>query len=269
MQRLGSHNGFGQLTEDDAIILGSSSYTTDATSGIAIPQNASEWSAFIASKGLSTWSNPNLLYALQDTVSPLVPSIGSATLTVSGTVTYQQVITGFATKGIKLAQTASNYASSTDASLPTPSTTSALLLALIDAQALGPGVGQFPNLMGMVAANAFSAEMYQNSLNWYVHNGANNQISVNALTGRGVVPVVIKHDVTNLAIGGYTDKDSLAPTYAALAATKLLFLGNNTAYTATGGFGCVYFAVWWGAAAERTAADVRSLLTAMGYSPTW
>lgn len=266
-----SSNVSTATTASDATNLTAPSYTIDATAGVPLPQTAAEWTAFIAAMSLAAngWSTPDLLHTLQGNASPLVPAIGTAQLAATGTVTYQQALTGFATMGVRFDQTAMNYLSSTDASLPDLSSTSALVLALIDAQLLNPGVGQFPNLFGMVSATGFTAEMYQNSLHWYVRNNGNLAQSANQFTARGVVPVIISHNVTALSIAGYSDQDKLLPAYLAVAATKLLTLGNNTAYTATGGFGCNYLAAWWGANAERSAADVKALLTAMNYAPPW
>lgn len=253
------------------------SYMLDATQGVALPKTSQEWANFIAANAsLSNWSAPNLLYTLGDASSPLQPAIGTPTLAATGTVSYQQAITGYATKGVKVdGVAAGNYFSSTDASLPDLSATSVLILGLIDLQNSALAPGAFPMLFGMVASGGFAAKLNANSGDWYTQNNGNTAISTNTANARGVVPFAIVHNVTALSSIGYSDKDKLIPTYSAMAATKLLMLGNNTAYTMGGGMAAVYLAVWSGTAAERSSTDVKSLLTAMSqfalapWAPPW
>jgi hypothetical protein len=55
--------------------------------------------------------------------------------------------------------------------------------------------------------------------------------------------------------------------YAASGATKRAFFGG--AFDTAAGMQCVYGALWKGAAAELSDAQVRTLLTTLGWSISW
>lgn len=95
----------------------------DAAAGIYCPASSTEWTNFIARKGLSV-AVPDALWLYQEASGNLADSIGSFTLTAAGTgATYQSAVTGWTRKGIAITDAATANFSSTSASLPDVSTT--------------------------------------------------------------------------------------------------------------------------------------------------
>ena len=73
------------------------SFTTDATSLIGIPQNATEWGDSSLSSDIAV---PDSLYLCQELSGNLTDTIGGRTLTKSGLPVYSKAVTGWTTKGI-------------------------------------------------------------------------------------------------------------------------------------------------------------------------
>jgi hypothetical protein len=93
--------------------------TKDATSGWWLPQSAAEWTSLLAGR-LTAYSNPTQLWKMQEASGTLADSIGTATLTASGSVAYQQAVTGWSTKAVVPTAGGANYwANNTDAGLST------------------------------------------------------------------------------------------------------------------------------------------------------
>lgn len=75
----------------------------DATSGWYMPASNSEWTELLIGTGIP---NPSHLYLFQESSGNPADSIGSKALTASGTLSYQQTVTGWARKSIRTTRSA-------------------------------------------------------------------------------------------------------------------------------------------------------------------
>src|SRR5206468_3997244 len=102
-----------------------SSVTKDATSMWYVPANSTEWTNLLSGTG---FANPDDSWLMQESSGNLADSIGTRTLTATGTISYQVAATGWTRKGIKVAdKSTSAYASTT---IPNVNTTSGTLLQI-------------------------------------------------------------------------------------------------------------------------------------------
>ena len=112
-----------------------SGVTQDATSHWYTPASSSEWTTLLAGTGIP---NPTDLWLLQGSAAPFADSIGSAALSISGTVSTQQSVSGWSRKAVTLAagSTAFLYNDTAPNGLGNPGSgaTSTLVLADITAQ---------------------------------------------------------------------------------------------------------------------------------------
>src|SRR5262245_47294003 len=82
-----------------------SAVSRDATSNILVPANAAEWAQVLASAGISS-GGPSALWLFQEASGNPADSVGSFTLTASGTPTYQAAVSGWTRKAITFADAA-------------------------------------------------------------------------------------------------------------------------------------------------------------------
>jgi RHS repeat-associated protein len=80
--------------------------TQDATSNWYVPANSTEWTNLLSGTGIS---NPSQLWLMQESSGNLSDSIGTATLTATGTVSYQQSVTGWSRKAVAPQAGGTNY----------------------------------------------------------------------------------------------------------------------------------------------------------------
>ncbi len=220
--------------------------TKDATSGIYAPANATEWAAVIAVAGLST--GPTHTWVHSEAASPLDDKIGTDDMSEAvGGVLYQQAKTGWSRVGIVFADagggtvlTAATYNSST------------LFLAYVGlngtpaaSRSIAYGQGE----IGVETTRILSGD---------TTTGA-------ADVGTTVRPLVIKVDRTGSTERIYSDQEIIAQTYG--AATNVVGFGSVVQSAAPMWIG--YSALFTGAAAELTDAQLRTLLQTLKWSPAW
>lgn len=239
-------------------------WTSDGTSAIAIPQSATEWSSFIAGKGLSV-SSPASLYRCQESAGPTIAdSIGAFPLSVAGSGdSYQNVVTGWASKAIKLTDGVSGSFRSLSTSLPDISTTSCAILAFVVFPGSIPAATRALFQLGSTTIATARMNVTTGFLSAVsganVANGATNETSA-------VIPVFLKVDRTGAAQVCYTATEKLVPAFSTSLTGKQFYLGNSGT---AGSFGYLYACRWDGAAAEISDANVKALLQAMGWTVTW
>lgn len=231
------------------------SWTTDAVNGKPVPSSITEWTAFLAAKGLAI-GTPDALHLLQETSGDFADSSGNGlTLTATGTIAQAQAVAGWARKGFATTDGVSGSARTTSAGLPDPSTTAitTLLYALVTT------IGGTRDVYEM-GSGARIAALSVNLVRAF--DGANHADGANDPRG-SVRPYVYKFDPVNSVATVYTDQEKLSPLFAALASTKSLTLGGNAATPATATY--IYEASWFGVKAQMSDATVKALLQAL----TW
>lgn len=242
----------------------------DATSGKYVPASAAEWAIAAAAAGVSS---PYELWLSQQASGNLTGSINAVGLTASvtsGTVLYQQNVTGWTRKAATISDGAiASFASNGGLGFD-PSTTSTLSLWLLERTGTPAADRLLVSQGGQVYARILSALIDTNN---HIGIGVNAAIT-NAGTidyGSGtLIPVVLKHDIANSQQKLYTHQEVLTKAYAAFGTAEAgLYFVGTVGGTGGGPAGYAYGAFWKGASAEMTDAQVRALLTTLGWSVSW
>lgn len=236
------------------------SWSVDATSGIAVPASAAEWTAFIASKGLSV-SVPDALWLMQEASGNAADSIGSFTLTAGGTgLAYQQAVSGWSRKAITFTDGGTGQLKSTSASLPDISTTSQLTLVIALVSTIG-GTRNF------VTQGTTKSALNLTNAAPRVRVASSSNSTDGALDPTvGVKPFVLGTNRTAGSTTGYTDVEKLSPTFSTAVTGKTACIGANSANGP--GAAVLYACEWHAAKAELTDANVKALLQALGFTVT-
>lgn len=234
--------------------------TRDA-SGIYRPANAAEWAIIMTAADIAS-GGPSALHLFQEPSGNLADSIGSFPLTASGTgTTYQQTIVGWSAKGVAMTSGSTGLFQSVSAALPDISTTS--MFALAYAQPTTTAATR--DVVGVGAASTrVLAQTTATTGAPRVMCGGNS--AGGAVSASGAMrPWGLQINRTANFAALYTDAERISPSFGATVAGKSISVGNFAAGTAT----CVYtmLAVFFGAAAELTNAQVRALYTALGWTP--
>ena len=227
----------------------------DAASGIYVPATSSEWSSL----GLTA---PGNLWLCQESSGNLADSIGSISLTAVNGPTYQQSVSGWTRKAVSTTDgTANQNFGSTAAALPDIATTSAMLLMYAQVTTIGATRGSC--LLGTTTTaelRALTTPAYR------MLSGANLATGASNPTG-SVRPIVVKIDRTGSTCKAYTNQEIMAPTFSSGMTGKQVMLGYSGGAPPTQLI--VYAALWQGSAAERTDAQVRSMLQSLGWTIPW
>ena len=245
-----------------------STWTVDATSGKGVPVDATEWATLIASEpGLSAWSAPTSLYLCQDAASPLDDAIGAFDLTFSGSgANYQQASAGWTRTEQRLTEGASlSRWSNTSGSLPDIGTQSTLLLAYVR---MPSTVAAVRNLIQLGSGTA-ALRINMGTGFLQAISGGNSGLGATNMFSAGVVPLVLLVDRTNARVRGYSLTEKLAPSIAAAGSMTGQGCFVGAASGSSAGCGYLYAARWDFADAERTDADVKALMQALGFTVTW
>lgn len=243
--------------------------TRDATSGIYCPANATEWASVLAVAGITS-GGPSALWLMQEASGNPADFIGSFTLTASGTLLYQQAVTGWTRKGIQTTAGVGGIMQSAAAGLPDIATQSCLLLGYVGCAAI---VGTTRTLMqmGTIFAACATAQLAVGAPN----RRARYELDPNTTTGAddastAVRPYAIKVDRTGSVGALYTDLEKLAPALAANPAGKTVLFGGDNAQTNFPDI-CqyVYGAALFLGAAEISDANMRLLYQTLGWTVSW
>lgn len=236
-------------------------WTVDAMSGMGVPVDATEWAAVLAAAGIAS-GGPSALTLCQEAAGNLADSIGAFTLAFAGAGrTYQNAVAGWTRKSVGIPD-ANNTAiwSNTDPALPDLSTTSHLRICYALVGAPASTRNMWLNGTATVCAMQITA-----TPRLTVIDGANTATSTTDPTG-AVRPFVQRHDKTNARAGGFTDVDKVLPAIGAATGKKLtLGVGSNV----NGPYQFLYCADFFGAAAELTDAQIKTLLQTLGWTVAW
>lgn len=238
----------------------------DASSLIYVPNDASEWTTFRTATGLAT-ANPDSLWRCQEASGNLADSIGALTLTATGTVDYQQAVTGWTRRGVLLTDGTTEKFVAASGVGPSPATTSQAWLFFVQLPATPATARSIMGLNCAVGATRFVA----------IHLNASGGIRANCVgvnvddaTSHSsmVIPCLVKYDRTNGEAKVYTSLVKVTGTYnsGVIDGDK----GIGSASTAACASTTIYGAMWSGANAEAlTDAAVKALFQALGWSIPW
>lgn len=250
------------------------SFTTDATSGIGIPQNSTEWGDPAISPYLDV---PDHLWLCQEASNTsLADSIGSVTWTkASNSMLWRQAIGGWSQLGILISAlsggTINGFTSSAAALHPTnqsvmymwyikwngtPSTQSTIMQ-------LGGTVGASQSILRILTQP--TSRVSVGVANLVETTGADDPNAYSA--NGGVQPVVIQYDRTNGLYRVFLGQEVINTTYYAADGTTTKSIGSINS-TPCGPFYILYGCMWAGAKAEKADWQIRGGLDALHWLAT-
>jgi hypothetical protein len=234
----------------------------DATSSKYVPSSAAQFTAL----GLTA---PSSIWLLQMASGNASDSVGSLTLTAANTPQYQQSATGWTRVGVGFTDGSTMRFSAAAGTGPDPTTTSTLWLfyTVIRTEPTSTrivgGATRIDQSSDCVR-QVWSPSAGTNRLNMNCDGvGANGAALADHAAGSH--PIVVKYDRTNSACVAFSEIDKATTTYSAAVVDGAKGLGSNS----TPDMVCVYAAMWSGAAAEMSNATIKTMLTTLGWSPTW
>ena len=238
--------------------------TRDAASGKYFPANAAEWTITRAAAGISS-GNPANLWLCQEASGNLADSIGGTALAVAGTWNYQQAVTGF-TRLAVVNPTDGLGARFTSAG-DEISTSSEALFAVVQMPASGPGGTRSVMEVGTNATRD-AIELANVGPVLRGRSVANIADGTHDFTN-AVRPCVLVSNRTGTEVIVATDQEKLLPTFGGTMAGTLITFGGVAGGNLCPNMGLMYACRFSGAAAELSAAQVKSLLQVLGWSIPW
>jgi hypothetical protein len=237
---------------------GGAAWSTDATRGVGVPANSTEWDAVAAAAGHSR--SPSSLFGCQEASGNLLDSIGAIEIAANDTRTYENAIAGWTRKAVGISDGVSGYWTTNGG--PDPSTESAAMLAYlrIDASTAERSM-LFLNAVenDYVAINVTAGGLLKAYIDANTATGA-----VNYAAG-AVFPVMLVYNRTAGSAFLCTADEKLPITYGAIAANGAKYVGLFTPPTMK-----LLMLAWFeGADAEFTLAEAKAELVALGWSVSW
>lgn len=232
----------------------------DATSGIAVPADSDQWTNFLAANTGTNFDVPDHVWLFDEASGNLAAAVGGKTLTMTGTPSYQQTETGWARKFIRASGAAANQFANNGTMIA--ATSSALVLVF--ARIVQPVSGHQRVFYGSASSNAFEGSAGSSNMRYRTGASAANGASSHVGSVR---PYVLVHDETANRMALLSNIEKVSPAFAARTGTTVQFqfgaAADTTALTSIG-----YACAWDGAKAERSDADIKALLEALGFTVT-
>lgn len=238
--------------------------TQDEGSGVYVPATADEWNTTLAAAGILS-GGPSALWLMQEASGNFADSIASYDLTAA-LFLYQNDVIGWSRKGASLAdgQAAQAFRLSGVGDI---GAVSGLLLAYIS---IDDTPGGTRDVIGLGSSTTFrgaqvtTTPVYRAQPNdgSATQNGAANP-------GTTVHPVIIHVDRTAGTWRVITDQEIVTPSpyTAPPVAGDGIFIGSALVTAAP--LTVLYAAAFRSTAAELTDAQIRALLTALGWTVAW
>jgi hypothetical protein len=235
--------------------------TRDSSSLVYTPASAAEWTTLLTAAGDSA-GGPSALYLCQEASGNLADSIGTFTLTASGTgITYAQTVAGWSRKAVVFNDGGSGAFGSTDVGLPDLSTTSFSSIWYWASTSL-PAANRMLFAAGAVT---MSQGLQQATGVARFTSGVNSALGAVNIIGP-VRPWVPTHNKTASLDVLYLDAEKVTSTFSALTAGSAVTWGQSSAVAHPPG-ALLYGALFFGSAAERTSTQWKTLLTTLGFNP--
>lgn len=221
------------------------------------PANASELTALLAAAALPA-GNPSSVWNMQEPSGNVADAIGSVTLTSNLTL-YQQAVPGLIRKCIRGVDGTAGQKLINSTTAPNPSLRSTLLLAFLDLPAVPPAVRD-------VMAVANNADVRYNATGKLrlVAGAAADLVNVPGASRRWIA---LRTNITAGTSTLFTDQEKFVGTYVLPTSATLVVFGGQAA--AIAGIGYAYAAQFTDAAAERSDAQVKTLLQTLGAVISW
>lgn len=269
--RIGARVGTAIGTGADPIAGGGANpmagVTQDAASGKYFPATLTEWQTTLSVAGAS--GDPSAAHLMQDAAGPIADALGTLTLTVTGAPTFQAAVTGYTRKKISNGVGDGNTMrlDTANAALPDISTTSFLALVVADMPTAAPGATRNMIEMGTNATRA--------ACEFFVTGGTNLARSVANTQAGAADPKSAVHlmwlqvDRTNSTVKVFTDQEVVTVTFGGTMAGKNYSLFAVSGGQAAASMGYLYDTLFYGAAAEKTQAQIKAISQTLGWTIPW
>lgn len=267
--RVGPRVGIAAGVSADEIFAGGASdpmasVARDATSGIYCPATLAQWNTVLSVAGVPITLNAADLWIwlCDEGAGNLVDEVNALALAPNAAPSYSNVVAGWARPFVGMADgTAGQRFSSTDASLPDLSTTSALLLTYTQVTATPAGVRGVSD-MGTTTTESRITTVPNARLVSGASPAANGA-SVNV--GTAVRPWLHVFNQTIDDDTLYTDQDKIVATFGATVTGKAARLGA-TSGAAAGPLRHGYAVKIQGSKAEWTSTQSKAVLQTLGWA---
>ncbi len=222
--------------------------TRDATSLRYIPQSGAEWTALLAGTGIP---NPTVLHLCQEATGDLVDALGTGQiLAVAGSPSYQQSVSGWATKAVLCTDGSTSIFKNT--AWPNASS---LVFAYMSFPASTGGTERSVLTLGASYNAQVAIELKISSNPTIPALATHGDVLTNgASSSAGVHPVLLQANKTAGSAVVQTDLETI--THATTGADNLGTLalgGDNVNYWESAGVGCLYLAGWTAYEPDATA----------------
>lgn len=237
----------------------------DATSSKYVPASSAEWSRLLADAGISN-GGPSSLWLCQESSGNLADSIGSVTLTAAGSPGYQQAVTGWSRKAVTIANgtTTDKFAAAAGAG-PNVAAESVLWLFYLSIPASPAALRHAAAAAAYPTGRSFAVSSTGKIVSYLRNQNVN---SLQTHTAVGVFPLVLQYDRTNGTAITFSHLEKITHSYVSTAVDGAKGVGSLDG-TAAVGLSVVYMAAFKGVAAELSTTQVKTLLTQLGWSPTF
>ena len=206
--------------------------------------------------GLDT---PDALWLMQDADTHAADEHGACKLTAAGTVSYGNAVTGWTRTFLGTTDGSAGTFTTSSSTLPNPASESMGVFALINV-----ATPSATRSLLQFAANDLRARVTTGPLLQLLVDDGSTQNGVSDPTS-DVRAVYMQYDFTNSTAKLYTDQEIITATYAVAASRNVIFGDGVAAATARYGYG---FALY-GAKAEKSDAEVRTMFAALGITTAW
>lgn len=234
-------------------------WTVDEESGLSFPADTTEWEDFLAynSGTLSAWSAPDSLHLFQEASGSIADVVGSFPWSSGGARQDYQVTDAALTR--KAARARGDEWFTTAAGLPDANASSYLLLAVCKHETAALSTKVVIGTAGTTNLQTLAGGELRLNTAGGLADGTTNQSGV-------WMPMVVQTNrATTTGLAASLDTKVTAALGAISGKTELVSGGlvgsGSTLYA--------YAAVWRGANAERTAAQIKALQQALGFTITW
>jgi len=234
----------------------------DSTSGKYVPATAGQWTTTLSVAGIGS-GNPSATWLMNEGAGPtLADSVGAFPLTAAGTVSYGNAESGWTRLFVGTSDGVAGSWSSTDAALPDLASGDVLLLVYGNITAT-PGGTRSLSELGVTVPSQVRGTITPRVQGRCGGNTALGGVSMTA----AVRPYILKFDRTNTLCKVYTDQEIVTPAFDATSAGKRVVVGGLVNVPMANRYG--YGAMFTGAAARLSDANVRSLLQTLSWTIPW
>lgn len=262
--RLGARLGVcvGQSGEDPM-----SAVARDLTSGKLVPSTTSEWALVLAAAGITS-GGPTSTRLYQEASGAIADTLDSSAHAVSGgSWAYRQPVPGWSRLAITVPDGAANHNLQNTTNVPDVATTSALLLGYVLMPSAAPTANRrIAHLDGSsIAAIQISATP---RLQCVTGGTGGSTVSGSAdPTGAGVVrPLAIAVNRAANTVRVISDQEIIRGTQGTYSGVSI---GWGSSGATTPAMGLLWDALFTGAAAELTDAQIKALLFALNWPTAW